>query len=148
MSPGFSNFSSIAKGQVIATSNNEQIKSRKASTIFMPLYQSKGSDGYFLVQRTPKLFLSLSAFLRRYQVDRIFPILPGVKWASAQKDSTIVNLKTARFIPRPLFHLFGYRSKQKEKSYLYIRNREYRSRKSEYLQENWCKISSNNTSKK
>jgi succinylglutamate desuccinylase len=148
MSPGFSNFSSIAKGQVIATSNNEQIKSRKASTIFMPLYQSKGSDGYFLVQRTPKFFLSLSAFLRRYQVDRIFPILPRVKWASAQKDSTIVNLKTARFIARPLFHLFGYRSKQKEKSYLYIRNREYRSRKSEYLQENWCKISSNNTSKK
>jgi hypothetical protein len=114
----------------------------------MPLYQSKGSDGYFLVQRTPKLFLNLSAFLRRYQVDRIFPILPGVKWASAQKDSMIVNLKTARFIARPLFHLFGYRSKQKEKSYLYIKNREYRSRKSEYLQENWCKISSNNTSKK
>ncbi len=137
MKPGFSNFQSIRKGEVLATSNGKDITAPANTTLFMPLYQAKGNDGYFLVKRTPRFFLWLSGILRRFQVDRIFPLLPGVKWSSKEKDTMIVDLRIARFITKQLFHLFGYRSKQQDKKHLLIKNREHKSKTDAYKHERW-----------
>jgi succinylglutamate desuccinylase len=100
MEPGFTNFDKIQKGQLLASSNNQPIKSEENTTLFMPLYQAKGEDGYFLIKRTPRFFLWLSGVLRRFKIDRIFPLLPGVKWTSPEKDTMTVDLRIARFITK------------------------------------------------
>ena len=41
MEPGFKNFQKIKKGQLLATSNGQEIKSEWDAYIFMPLYQSQ-----------------------------------------------------------------------------------------------------------
>ncbi|WP_029036165.1 M14 family metallopeptidase [Salinimicrobium xinjiangense] len=50
MEPGFKNFQKIRKGQLLATSNGEEIKSEWDAYIFMPLYQSQGNDGFFIIE--------------------------------------------------------------------------------------------------
>lgn len=50
MEPGFRNFENIKKGQLLAVQNGEEIQSQWDATIFMPLYQSQGNDGFFVIQ--------------------------------------------------------------------------------------------------
>jgi len=49
MQPGFENFQKIKKGQLLAVQNNKDIISDWDAYIFMPLYQSQGNDGFFIV---------------------------------------------------------------------------------------------------
>lgn len=137
MKPGFKNFQTVSKGVPLAVSDGQLITAKKTAKILMPLYQSKGLDGYFLVKPTPSFFLWLSGIFRRFKVDRIFPLLPGVSWASKSKNTMRVDLRIARFIAHPLLHLFGYRTKKTVDRYLYIRNREHNSRHEEYKNEKW-----------
>ena len=139
MEPGFSSFQVVKRNELLATFNNEKIKSKKKTIIFMPLYQSQGSDGYFLIKKTPRFFLWLSKVLRKYRTDRIFVLLPGVKRSSEEHDAMEVNLKIARLVTKQLFHLFGYRSKQKDATHLILKNREYRSKTADYKEELWFK---------
>lgn len=50
MEPGFKNFQKIKKGQLLATSNGSDIESEWDAYIFMPLYQSQGNDGFFIIE--------------------------------------------------------------------------------------------------
>ncbi|MDG1915185.1 MAG: hypothetical protein P8I55_11430 [Crocinitomix sp.] len=50
-----------------------------------------------------------------------------------------VNLKIARLVTKQLFHLFGYRSKQKDATHLILKNREYRSKTADYKEQLWFK---------
>jgi succinylglutamate desuccinylase len=49
MEPGYGNFQKIKKGELLATNNGEEIKSEWDAYIFMPLYQSQGNDGFFVI---------------------------------------------------------------------------------------------------
>jgi succinylglutamate desuccinylase len=51
MMPGFVNFQPIKRGQPLASYNGNGINSQKDGHIFMPLYQSQGLDGYFIVEK-------------------------------------------------------------------------------------------------
>ncbi|MEZ4747511.1 MAG: succinylglutamate desuccinylase/aspartoacylase family protein [Calditrichia bacterium] len=51
MEPGFVNFQSIKKGELLAHSNTEEITSHEDGNIFMPLYQAQGDDGYFIIRK-------------------------------------------------------------------------------------------------
>lgn len=50
MEPNFANFQKIKKGELIAHQNGEPIYSDWDAYIFMPLYQSQGNDGFFVVK--------------------------------------------------------------------------------------------------
>ncbi|GHA31474.1 succinylglutamate desuccinylase [Salinimicrobium marinum] len=50
MKPGFENFEKITKGQVLAVQDGKEIKSEWDARIFMPLYQSQGNDGFFVIE--------------------------------------------------------------------------------------------------
>lgn len=50
MEPGYKNFQKIQKGELLATNNGKEIKSDWDAYIFMPLYQSQGNDGFFVIQ--------------------------------------------------------------------------------------------------
>ncbi len=50
MNPGYVNFQKIRKGEILARSEGRNIVSEWDGRIFMPLYQSEGKDGFFVVQ--------------------------------------------------------------------------------------------------
>ncbi len=50
MQPGYENFQKIEKGELLAKQNGREVKSEWDAHIFMPLYQSQGNDGFFVVK--------------------------------------------------------------------------------------------------
>ena len=50
MNPGYHNFSPVHKGQILAHDRHGEIRAEKAGLLFMPLYQSRGDDGFFIVR--------------------------------------------------------------------------------------------------
>ncbi|MCM8570002.1 succinylglutamate desuccinylase/aspartoacylase family protein [Gramella jeungdoensis] len=50
MQPGYENFQKIEKGELLAKQNGNDVKSEWDAYIFMPLYQSQGNDGFFVVK--------------------------------------------------------------------------------------------------
>lgn len=50
MKPGYVNFQEIKKGEILAHDKHGEIKSHTDGLILMPLYQSKGEDGFFIVK--------------------------------------------------------------------------------------------------
>ncbi len=132
MEPGFTNFQKVSKDQVLAKSNGKSIITEWESNIFMPLYQSKGDDGFFLARKIPKVFLALSKLLRNIHFDKILPLLPGIQRSKNQKDTLILNRRIARLFVNDFLHLLGYRSKKLDDYHLVIKNRESASRKKEY----------------
>lgn len=53
MLEGFKNFQTIKKGETLAQDVNGEITSSYDGFILMPLYQKKGSDGFFIVSPEP-----------------------------------------------------------------------------------------------
>jgi Succinylglutamate desuccinylase / Aspartoacylase family len=139
MRPDYMNFQKIHKNEKLALNHNHEIISPIEGRIFMPLYQGKGDDGFFIIKKIPSVFLRLSKILRKTYFDRLFVLLPGISWGSSNKDELVVNLKVARFFTKQFFHLMGYRSKRKDATHLTMKNREVASRNKDYKDEGWFK---------
>lgn len=139
MNPGYINFQKIKKNEVLAIHNDKTVKSAKNGKIFMPLYQNKGTDGFFIIKGIPRFFLKLSALLRIINLDSFLTWLPGIHWYSEKRDTLMVNLKLAPFLTKDFFHLLGYRSKTIDKDHLIMKNREVASRKQDYEDTTWFK---------
>ncbi len=137
MQPGFVNFESVKKDSSLASSNGEILKASRDSSLFMPLYQKQGNDGYFLIRKIPRFILRISDWLRRIRMDHIFPLLPGIRWEDEGKNALVVNKRVARFFAREIFHLFGYRNKVIDQDHIRMKNRETVARKEEYKSAPW-----------
>ncbi|RRQ50579.1 aspartoacylase [Maribacter algicola] len=135
--PGFTNFEPVKRGQQIATSDSKQVYTPIDGNIFMPLYQKKGEDGFFIIRHIPPIFLSVSSLFRKMHLDHMLTLLPGVSWVSDQKDALRVDLRIAKFLAKKLFHLLGYRSRQVDKNFLIVKNREAISKNKEYRNSTW-----------
>jgi predicted deacylase len=108
---GFKNFDSIKKQQVLALSNDREIKANMNGRIFMPLYQQQGNDGFFIITKISIFWLQLSKIVRKLHLYHLLRLLPGIKQDPIDKYTLIVNPKTAKFLATEIFHLFGYRKK-------------------------------------
>lgn len=137
MHVGFESFQVIRKGMDLAIHNDQIVKSPYTGRIFMPLYQSQGSDGFFIIHRIPFFALKLSAFLRKLKIDNLLRFLPGVSWEDQDKMVLKVNIKTTRFLAKPFFHLLGYRVRLQEGDFLRMSNRERVANKKMYRREKW-----------
>lgn len=137
MLPNFYNFEPIHEGQALAISNEVTVKAKNDSMIFMPLYQGKGEDGYYLIRSIPPLFLGLSKWIRKLKIDRILPLLPGVKFESKQRDALVVDKRWAFLFRKQLLHLMGYRTKTIDTLHLRAKNREAASKKNIYKGVPW-----------
>ena len=51
MKAGYSNFSKVSKGEHLADDKNGAILAPNTGMILMPLYQKKGNDGFFIVEK-------------------------------------------------------------------------------------------------
>jgi succinylglutamate desuccinylase len=109
MLPGFVNFQSVAKGQLLAHDLRGELRAQERGRILMPLYQTLGDDGFFLTRDVRPFWLWLSALLRRLRFDRLAPLLPGVRRHPQLEDHYLVDPKIARFFTVEIFHLLGYR---------------------------------------
>ena len=139
MASGYRSFQPLPKGTLLAHDKGDPIYMKKKGILFMPLYQKQGEDGFFLIRRIPSWALRLSAWVRRYNFQNTLVWLPGVRWDTADHRRLLVNLKVARFFSKPLFHLLGYRSKQKDSTHLILVNRERAARNKDYEDTFWFK---------
>ena len=98
MLPNFNSFQNLSKGTPLAFSNGKQLVAQRDSVMFMPLYQKKGRDGYFLIKKIKPFFLNLSTVLRRIKADSLLPLLPGISWDTKDKNALQVNLKVTKSI--------------------------------------------------
>ncbi|MCK0189720.1 succinylglutamate desuccinylase/aspartoacylase family protein [Arenibacter sp. F20364] len=137
MLPGFQSFETVPKGKVLAEHNKKAVLALQESGIFMPLYQSQGEDGFFLIRKIPTLALWLSAGLRKIRMPALLPLLPGVSWADKKKGTLLVNERTARFMAKPLFHLLGYRNRVINKSEILMTSREATAKNAMYSGKWW-----------
>ncbi|NND63746.1 MAG: aspartoacylase, partial [Flavobacteriaceae bacterium] len=136
---GYRNFQKIRVNDLLAVNNDREVRAPMKGHIFMPLYQGKGNDGFFVIRSIPRFFLRLSLFLRKVYFDRFLVLLPGIKWASPEREALRVNLKVARFYTKKLFHLLGYRSRTADKTHLIMTNREVASKMGDYKNAAWFK---------
>lgn len=102
MAPGFANLDRARAGQLLATDRRGELRAPRDMMVILPLYQGLGSDGFFWGREVSELGIALSDRLRALRVDRLLPLLPGVRRAPG-------GLVAKRHYPRDLFHLFGYR---------------------------------------
>ncbi|TPV34914.1 succinylglutamate desuccinylase/aspartoacylase family protein [Paucihalobacter ruber] len=142
MCEGYKSFQDVDEGIVIAVSDGVSIALKETATLFMPLYQKAGEDGYYLIRPIPKLALKLSAILRKIKFDNMLVLFPGVSWYDKTKEILLVNTRTAKYMAKQLFHLLGYRSYQLDKNNIKFYNRERMSKKAMYKHLNWYKSSS------
>jgi len=124
MNAGYANFARVARQEAVASDRNGPIHVDRRCRIFMPLYQSAGSDGFFLVRRIPGWALSLSAVLRKINFENMLVLLPGVSRSPERPDTLVVNRQIARFLAKELFHLLGYRRKKSEGDVMLFSRRE------------------------
>ncbi len=136
---GFKSFQNIKKGTLLAISNNREIVSKHNGTLFMPLYQDVGDDGFFIIRRIRPFFLSLSAVLRRFKADNLLVMFPGITWEDKRKHVLRVNLKVARYMAKPIFHLLGFRNKRIDRTHVRLYNRERIAKRDMYKNEDWFK---------
>lgn len=109
MNSGFDNFEKIKKNQKLAISNGEVIKASMNGKIFMPLYQELGNDGFFIITRISYFWLKASIMARKLNTHHFLRLLPGIEKDPFNSYTLLVNPKTAKFLAKEIFHLFGYR---------------------------------------
>jgi len=109
MDPGFSNFQAVAMDQVLGQDERGPVRSPQKGLILMPLYQKLGDDGFFLVKGFRPFWMRVSAVLRAVEADRIAHWLPGVSRHPRLPETLLIDQRVARFFPREIFHLLGYK---------------------------------------
>jgi predicted deacylase len=114
MEPGFMNFQPVKRGQLLARDRNGEVLARENGRILLPLYQSQGSDGFFLVREISPRWLRLSALVRRMRLERLLRLLPGIEHDPQRPDTLIVDPRVARWLAVDLLHLFGFRRRRSE----------------------------------
>ena len=134
---GFRSFESVKKGTKLAISNKEEVFAPYNGNIFMPLYQKRGAEGFFIIRPIKPFFLKLSSALRRIETDSILALLPGISWADKDHGILQVNLTVAKFFAKSLFHLLGYRNRQITETHLRLNNRERVAKTDVYKSEPW-----------
>ncbi|WNH14037.1 succinylglutamate desuccinylase/aspartoacylase family protein [Thalassobellus suaedae] len=134
---GFKSFQSIKKGTKLAINNDIEITSPCSGRIFMPLYQKKGAEGFFIIKPIKPFLLKLSIILRHIKTDSFLAFLPGIHWLNKKEGILQVNLKIAKFFAKSFFHLLGYRNRQITNTHLRLNNRERVAKTRMYKKEPW-----------
>jgi succinylglutamate desuccinylase len=124
MIPGLTSFQRIEKGRLLAHHGERaehQVTAPCRGVLLMPRYQSQGLDGFYLGRQIEPAWLRLSAALRRLRLERMIRLLPGVR--SAGPNALAVDPRVARFFTVELFHLLGFRKRERRERELVFSRR-------------------------
>jgi len=138
MRDGFVNFQKVEKGETIAYNKNGKIHSRRNGFIFMPLYQSQGCDGFFIVKEIKPFWFKASSRTRKWRIDKTLSLLPGITKERRKKDGYLIDKNIARYKTISLLHLLGYRKVKDNGETMNMSRRPYDTRfpKSNKVKEN------------
>jgi hypothetical protein len=125
MEPGYENFQPIKKLEILARNQDGEIRSPMKGNIFMPLYQAQGNDGFFIIRRIQYFWLKISEWIRRLHIEKILPLLPGIRRHPGMKNELIINPQIARWYISEIVHLLGYRKIRMENGRLIVTKRQY-----------------------
>jgi predicted deacylase len=109
MAPGFESFMPVRRGQVLARDVRGPVEAPESGLILVPLYQSQGDDGYFIVREVRLVWLKVSKWLRTAGVPRLLPHLPGVRRDPARLGHLLVDPTVAFAHVADVMHLCGFR---------------------------------------
>ena len=123
MEPGFTNFQSVERGQILARDRGGPIYAGETGQILMPLYQGQGTDGFFLVRPVRPFWLRVAKWLRRLRIERLLPALPGCEDTRTDPGTLVVDPRIARWFVVELFHLLGFRKRQSREGKLIVSRR-------------------------
>jgi len=99
--------------------------SPRDGVILMPLYQKLGNDGFFIGRRIASFWLTVSAALRRLRVQKLMPLLPGVRRDPVDPETLVINTRVARLFPLQIFHLLGFRRRRWSGAKLIVSRRKH-----------------------
>lgn len=125
MDPGYENFQPVKAGQVVAKDVHGPVHIERDARILMPLYQTQGEDGFFLIREFSTFWLRASYILRSLRVDRWVHRLPGVSLDAGMPDAVVVDKRVARWGAQQLFHLLGFRKHEDAGPRLVMRRRRF-----------------------
>jgi predicted deacylase len=125
MLPGFDNFDKVRKNQILGRINGQDVRCTETGLIFMPLYQSKGEDAWFLIRRISTFWMAVSYLFRRLNLYKILRLLPGVRPFMGTDYMMVVNREVARWYSTELLHLMGYRRKKQRGPFTLFLRRKY-----------------------
>lgn len=123
MEPGYRNFEPVEQGQLLAHDRRGEVRAPESGRLFMPLYQQKGGEGFFLVREVAPFWLVVSAVLRRMRLDALARWLPGVRPHPERPESLTLHPRAAGPLLVRLFHLLGYRRERPEDGRLVLTRR-------------------------
>ena len=128
MKDGFVNFQKVEKGETIAFNKEGKILSKRNGHIFMPLYQTMGCDGFFLVKEIKPIWYKVSSRSRKWKLDYTLNLLPGIGKTKKNKSTYLIDKTIAKYKVISLMHLLGYRKVQDNGQSLKMSRRPYDSR--------------------
>jgi len=123
MRPGYASFQGVAENEHLADDETGPVTAPETGIILMPLYQPAGDDGFFITREFNQFWLSVSALLRRLQVDNILPWMPGISRDPTHGGTLLVNGRVARWFALEVFHLLGYRKRRQMGEVLVVARR-------------------------
>ncbi|MCB9916756.1 MAG: succinylglutamate desuccinylase/aspartoacylase family protein [Planctomycetes bacterium] len=109
MRPGFTNFDAVRAGQVLARDARGEIACPEDGFVLLPLYQGQGQDGFFVGREVRRVWLRLSRVVRAARLDRLAPLLPGIRRVRGERGTLEVDRHVARWWVVEIFHLLGFR---------------------------------------
>jgi succinylglutamate desuccinylase len=112
MEPGFRSFAPVRRGALLARDRRGEIRAPDDARVLMPLYQAQGDDGFFLARDVRPFWLGVSALIRRVGMDRLVPLLPGVRRDAAEPRQLVTRAGWTPPRVVEVMHLCGYRRAQ------------------------------------
>ena len=130
---GYKNFQPISKGEKLAMHNHRTIKSPGDFTIFMPLYQEQGNDGFFFIKSISHIKLKLISLLRRSKLQKLF--IPHQNAHLEDENTLIIDKVNIKSYQLQLLHLLGFRKRNNisGKKAIYKRNERFPQPVDEWL---------------
>lgn len=109
MRPGFDNFHAVSRGELLANDREGDVLAPEDGLVLLPLYQGQGQDGFFVGREVRRFWLRVSRVLRRMHLERLLPLLPGIRRHAEHPGSFLADPRIARLWTVEIFHLLGYR---------------------------------------
>ncbi|MEL6189774.1 MAG: succinylglutamate desuccinylase/aspartoacylase family protein, partial [Myxococcota bacterium] len=91
--PGVRSFQPVKKRQVVARDVRGDLRAPQAGFLLLP--RDRSQHGYFIARPVAKLWLGLSAGLRRVRADRVLARLPGVERHPVRGETYLVDPRVA-----------------------------------------------------
>ena len=123
MEPGYASFQPVRSGQLLARDQSRSYTALEGGRILMPLYQTQGEDGYFLMREFSGFWLKLSAVLRLLHFDSMLRLLPGVRHSPEDPNTLIIDRRIARWFALQVAHLVGFRKRRLDGETLIVTRR-------------------------